>query len=256
MGAEALRHPPQPVSRGAVSGRGQRSCARPARLFAAPPYRETGAIFWPDIKPIPADSPIWEICRVPYRDEPSFESGQIVLDKARCWKARPLTMHMNERADFYYQHVLGDKDTFHMAWRFLAQPYSMAPYPPQLIEAAEGRTCWTAILGPVLGQRDFDGRVILQHRNWPKFILFGINLRYPGVCARRGVPGVPRRIWVGYGMGGWRHLNYGSWRSNGSNPAARGRFCYVRVSDDERLLDSCPINGSATAVRIGKEGGG
>ena len=77
----------------------------PARLFAAAPYRETGAIFWPDLKPIPVESPIWEICRVPYRDEPSFESGQMVLDKARCWKALLLTMHLNERANFYYRHV-------------------------------------------------------------------------------------------------------------------------------------------------------
>ncbi len=209
----------------------------PARLFAAPPYRETGAIFWPDLKPIPAESPIWEICRVPYRDEPSFESGQIVLDKARCWKALLLTMHMNERADFYYQHVLGDKDTFHMAWRFLAQPYSMAPYPPQLIEAAEADSL-VGYIGPVLGQRDFDGRVILQHRNWPKFILFGINLRYPGfVHEEECLEFLDElgRLWNGRVA----TLELRPPEEYGSNPAARW-FRYVRVSDHERLLEFLP----------------
>src|SRR5208337_2778373 len=122
----------------------------PARLFAVAPYRDTGAIFWPDLKPLPPESAIWEICRVPYRDEASFESGQMVLDKARGWKALLLAMHMNERADFYYQHLYGDKDTFHMAWRFLEQPYSMVPYPPRYIIGGQADPLfvyWSVVLG-------------------------------------------------------------------------------------------------------------
>ena len=93
----------------------------PAFLFETPQYRETGALFWPDLEPLPSTSDIWEICRVAYRDEPSFESGQIVIDKARCWRALSLTAHLNAWGDFYYRHIHGDKDTFHMAWRFLGQ---------------------------------------------------------------------------------------------------------------------------------------
>jgi hypothetical protein len=151
----------------------------PAQLFETAPYRETGAIFWPDLEPIAADSPIWQICRVPYRNEPSFESGQIVLDKARCWKALLLTMHLNEHADFYYRHLYGDKDTFHMAWRFLGLPYSMAPYPPRLMLSEPSDPLFVYISW-VLGQRDFEGRIVFQHRNTPKFILFGRNPHYPG----------------------------------------------------------------------------
>jgi hypothetical protein len=55
----------------------------PEQLFDAPPYRQTGALFWPDLDPLPPASPIWEICRVPYRAEPSFESGQVLIDKQR-----------------------------------------------------------------------------------------------------------------------------------------------------------------------------
>jgi hypothetical protein len=150
----------------------------PATLFDLPPYRETGAVFWPDLNPIPAESPIWEICRVPYRNEPSFESGQIVLDKACCWKPLRLTMHLNDRTDFYYRHLYGDKDTFHMAWRFFDQPFSMTPYPPRLIP--DDRSDPLFYLSFVLEQRDFRGRTIFQHRNTPKFILLGRNPRYPG----------------------------------------------------------------------------
>ena len=97
----------------------------PSCLFAEPAYAETGAIFWPDLTSLPPDHPIWTICRVPWRDEPEFESGQIVLDKARCWDALQLTMHLNEWSDFYYRYVYGDKETFHLAWRMLDQPYAM-----------------------------------------------------------------------------------------------------------------------------------
>jgi hypothetical protein len=209
----------------------------PARLFEAAPYRETGAIFWPDLKPIPAESPIWEVCRVPYRDEASFESGQIVLDKARCWKALLLTMHMNECAGFYYQYVNGDKDTFHMAWRMLGQPYSMAPHPPRLMLARRADPLF-AYVGPVMGQRDFDGRVILQHRNWPKFILFGKNPRYPGFAHEAKCfefLDELARLWNGRVSA----LELRPPEEYSSNPAARW-FRYVRVSDHERMLEFLP----------------
>ena len=40
---------------------------------------------------------------MPYRDEPEFESGQIVLDKKRCFSALSLAMWFNEYSDFWYQ---------------------------------------------------------------------------------------------------------------------------------------------------------
>src|SRR5688500_11724176 len=82
----------------------------PSFLFSEPEYARTGAIFWPDLYRLARGHAIWEICRVPWRDEPELESGQIVLDKARCWKALQLTMHLNEWSDVYYQYVYGDKE--------------------------------------------------------------------------------------------------------------------------------------------------
>ena len=136
----------------------------PEYLFDLEPYRETGAIFWPDLGRLPPEHAIWRICQIPYRDEPEFESGQIVVDKSRCWAALQVAMHLNEWSDFYYRFVHGDKETFHLAWRKLDQPYAMAP---PLIEKN-----WTALY-----QHDFTGRRLFQHRSHCKWSLNADNLR-------------------------------------------------------------------------------
>jgi hypothetical protein len=141
--------------------------ADPEFFFDTKQYAATGAIFWPDYGRLARGRGIWTICRVPYRNEPEFESGQIVVDKSRCWKALQLTMHMNEQSDFYYKHVLGDKETFHMAWRMLEQEYTMVPYAIHKLRK-------------VMCQHDFDGNIIFQHRNMDKWRLDGENLRIHG----------------------------------------------------------------------------
>jgi Mannosyltransferase putative len=123
----------------------------PNYLFDSIQFKEVGAIFWPDANRFGPRHPIWNICGVTYQDEPGFESGQIMVDKARCWQALCLTMWYNEHSDFYYKHIYGDKDTFHMAFRKLGQPYAMpaTPYHP---------------LTNTICQHDFGGRRIFQHR--------------------------------------------------------------------------------------------
>lgn len=131
----------------------------PEFLFDTAQFKTTGAIFWPDLKRWDAIEPIWRICGVPFRNEPQFESGQIVVDKKRCWKALRLSMWMNEHSDFFYQHVHGDKDTFRLAFRKLNQAWSMPPHGVKKLEAA-------------MCQHDFEGRRIFQHRNRDKWNLF------------------------------------------------------------------------------------
>ena len=136
----------------------------PEYLFESAPYRETGAIFWPDYGKFKPSAAAWKIFDVPYRDEPDFESGQIVVDKERCWKALSLAMWYNENSDFYYQHVHGDKETFHLAFRKLSQPYSM---PSRPIHPLTGTMC----------QHDFAGQRLFQHRNMDKWDLLRPNIR-------------------------------------------------------------------------------
>ena len=48
----------------------------PANLLECSEYRATGAIFRPTLRSLGRENPIWEICRVPYRDEPEFGPGR------------------------------------------------------------------------------------------------------------------------------------------------------------------------------------
>ncbi|HEY8750123.1 MAG TPA: hypothetical protein VIM11_19215 [Tepidisphaeraceae bacterium] len=128
----------------------------PESLFTSKEYKEHGAIFWPCYHPIEPDHPIWKICRVEYRDEADFESGQMVINKSRCWRALNLAMHMNENSDFYYRFTRGDRDTFHMAWRMTGQDYAMVKTP---IERLDGTAC----------QHDLRGQRMFQHRHGEKW---------------------------------------------------------------------------------------
>ena len=95
------------------------------------------------------------------------ESGQIVIDKSRHWKPLQLTLWMNAFADFWYKHIHGDKDTFHLAWRSLGASFTMCP-------------CLKNMGNAVMVQHDTDGRPIFQHRNMAKWRLNGDNRKIPG----------------------------------------------------------------------------
>jgi len=148
----------------------------PEYLFELPEYVEDGAIFWPDFSRLSSSREIWNVCGVSYRDEPEFESGQIVVDKLRCWEALQLTLWYNEHSDFFYKYIHGDKDTFHMAFRKVGTPYAMPPVP---IHPLEYTMC----------QHDFKGNRVFQHRNLAKWLLRQPNLRihdfwYEDKCLR------------------------------------------------------------------------
>ncbi|HMN41192.1 MAG TPA: hypothetical protein PKE29_10130 [Phycisphaerales bacterium] len=139
----------------------------PTFLFDTPEFRKREAIFWPDYQRLAPHRSIWRVTGVPYRDEPEFESGEIVVDKVRCWKPLAVTMWMNEFGEFFYRHMHGDKETFHMAWRKLRRPYAMTRHP-------------LVSLSKVMCQHDFDGRRVFQHRNFAKFSLAAPNRRIGG----------------------------------------------------------------------------
>ena len=131
----------------------------PSFLFDWDPYRQHGAIFWPDCGTsahlLPSEK--WHIFGTELR-EPPFESGQMVIDKGRCEAELQLTLWYNAHADFVYRVLWGDKDTFNMAWRRLGRDYAM-PRP----------TCgWDT---HTILQYGPDGEVLFQHRCQDKFCL-------------------------------------------------------------------------------------
>lgn len=139
----------------------------PEFLFDTPQFRESGAIFWPDYGRMKSDRAAWSLFDVPFRDEPEFESGQMVVDKSRAWRPLNLAMWYNEFSDFFYHHIHGDKDTFRFAWHRLGQKFSLPPFP---IHSLPCTMC----------QHDFEGRRIFQHRNMDKWSLRGENKRISG----------------------------------------------------------------------------
>jgi hypothetical protein len=130
----------------------------PEFLFDTPQFRQTGAIFWPDYGHVGGQkaNAIWRSCGLRPPKEREFESGQIAVDKQRCWTALSLSLWFNENSDFYYSYVHGDKETFHLAFRKLKKSYSLVPTP---IKSLQGIMC----------QHDFQGRRLFQHRNMDKW---------------------------------------------------------------------------------------
>ncbi len=129
----------------------------PTGVFGWPEYRETGAVFWPDIVAIRRASPVWDLMGLaPEQPEISFESGQILVDKRRHWRALSIAIGLNAAADLTYRLVYGDKDTFLLAWRLAGEPFSFIPHLP-----FRGDNC--------LFQRDFDGKTLFQHRTTGKW---------------------------------------------------------------------------------------
>jgi Mannosyltransferase putative len=134
----------------------------PEVLFELPQFEQTGALFWPDVERLTAENPIWELCGVPFRSEPAWETGQLLVDKPRCWHALQIALHMNMHSEWFYPHTGGDKDTFHLAWILAGADWAMPDHPARL--TASG-----------IYQRGFDGRLLFQHRNGAKWRLRGKN---------------------------------------------------------------------------------
>lgn len=141
----------------------------PSFLFSETAYQEHGAVFWPDIGRFRDDHMLWSLTGVAHRDEPEFESGQILIEKARCWRPLQLTMWMNEHSDFWYRHMHGDKDTYRFAWHKCGVSFAM-PSKPTIKQG-----------GKVFCQHDFDGRRVFEHRHGAKCRLDKPHRRVEGL---------------------------------------------------------------------------
>lgn len=155
----------------------------PTYLLESEPLRESGALFWPDITTAPQGSPQWDLFDVAFRTEPEFESGQIVVDKARSWLPLNLAVHYCSWSDIYWQYVNGDKQAFQMAWRYLELPYALCPFPVRhsagLVETPQGKRRWRV----AFEQRGFDGEPLFHHRVGCEWVLFGTNVEVEGAAA-------------------------------------------------------------------------
>jgi hypothetical protein len=200
----------------------------PAPLFDCVEFRTTGTMFWPDILLLSRNNPIWTIAELKARDCTSVESGQILLDKSKCWRALSLAHWMNQHSEEFYSILHGDKDTFLISWLRLSQPYHLIAHSPKMLEAT-------------ICQRDPDGTILFQHRNGAKWVLRGVNPNIQGFRFEEDCFELLAKLkkrWDGYVF----------------NPPPRSdkakalelslvqdrHFRLVRVSSDERSIELLP----------------
>jgi len=204
--------------------------ADPTFLFDSSQFRDTGAIFWPDITRLPLTASLWQLSGVSARLEPEFETGQILLNKMQCFNALALTMWFNEHSDFWYQYTGNEKETFHMAWRKLDQPYIM---PSHEVYALPATMC----------QHDFDGRRIFQHRRNAKWLIRrNRNLR--GFMFESQCIGFIEQLSARWHEISGIHIYHPSRRTDGVTEAARQlcnrKWLYCRVGYDQRSMSFRP----------------
>lgn len=159
----------------------------PAFLFDAPEYSRGGAVFWPDVLDLAATNPIWSEVGVPALQRTSFETGQILIDKARHGAALKVVLHLNEDAERYYKLIYGDKDTFLVGWLVAGSDYLLVSHRPFV------DTC-------ICYQRGFDGNVLFQHRTSAKWSYGGKQIKSDAFvhdAACEEALSELRRIWNG-----------------------------------------------------------
>lgn len=134
----------------------------PTYLFKSDEYIKSGTIFWPDSWATPSSNPIWKIIGCESNTTKEQESGQLLLNKEKCWKELNLCIYYNKNSEVYYKMLLGDKDTFKFAWLALKSKYYMIPTPL-------GFSGYTNLkhdfYGMTLVQHDTQGDVVFLHRN-------------------------------------------------------------------------------------------
>ena len=198
----------------------------PAFLFEEPSYKETGAIFWPDLPPHDRSEwvpdVVWHNVGLELRDSTDFESGQLLVNKRRCWLELMTARHINEHSDWYYRFIYGDKSTFHLAWAKCGGRWAMPSTPAG----------W---MGGSILQHDFGGRVLFYHACQDKPSLRGYSHRgyLPNEVACDSHLAELRRLWTGQLWGN----DHPGPQDRAAMERLRGRaFEYQRVGLDRRPL--------------------
>lgn len=211
----------------------------PTDLFSDAGYRLTGARFWPDIGPVNPYNPIWSIFGLPTPDGPEWESGQMVLDKRRCWRALQVTTYLNRHSDFYYQYMLGDKETFHLAWRLVRLPYAMTEYPAEPVRFPYDEDPALAPIR-VIWQHDQNGARLFHHRTGAKWVAWGRNITCPNFepeDACLAALAELRNRWDGYFL---PPLPAGSDAASAIDFIEPRQFRYIRRGFETRQLELLP----------------
>lgn len=87
-------------------------------------YDKYGTMFWNDFGYIFPHMKIYEYIDMEGKTLGCVESGQMVINKEKAWKALNFCNWINQNSEFFYQQkIYGDKDTFNLAWNKFETPY-------------------------------------------------------------------------------------------------------------------------------------
>ena len=133
----------------------------PVFLFETKEFIETGAVYWPDIFLISRESKLWTVFDQKFRPSWSCDSGLLMLDKNRHWRAMMLDAFVNQKQSFYYALNHGDKDIWIFSHMKFGEPFFQIPYAIWPV----GRRCGTdhRFWMHTFGQNDNYGRLLFLH---------------------------------------------------------------------------------------------
>ena len=142
------------------------NCMRdPAFLFENEIYESSDAVFWPDYWKTEKTNPIWQIVESNEFELPEQESGQVLVNKEKCWKEINLCTFFNFDP-FYYEILWGDKDTFKFSWLALKSPFHLIE---KRLAAVGFRTEEFGFGSVAMAQHDFSGEILFIHSNLLKW---------------------------------------------------------------------------------------
>lgn len=87
-------------------------------------YAASGALFFPDIGNHRKSDWGYAALKIRAGSIPEMEAGQVIVDRVRHAQAVFLVDYFNQHPEFFYQHHLGDKDLWGMAFARLKIPFS------------------------------------------------------------------------------------------------------------------------------------
>jgi hypothetical protein len=200
----------------------------PEYLFQEPEYLKHGAVLWPDYDCWVHDKNMWKILGMEYSDEPQIESGQVLVNKKECWHQINMAKYFCDYSDFYFKLFYGDKEAFHFGWRFLGANYGQP-----------GKPDW--VNDCIIAQKDFSGSWLFSHRAQSKFKMdksHKITIDMPYESDTLELIDELNEIWKG---GVWINY-YPSSEEKSLADKTVGKYQYIRVGIDQRLLELLPDN--------------
>ena len=139
----------------------------PTFLFDSPEFEKFGNVFWPDywvsselVRPLVAQ----EFGLAQEKSGFETESGQVLVDTARCSDALKWTWILNNHQDVFYQIYYGDKDLYRIGFRLAKTPFYQVKFSPGMLGQARGDRF---VLDTML-QKTPDGKPLFAHRTMGK----------------------------------------------------------------------------------------